>query len=89
MKAVGLTIGIPGFIADALQAYPSVVPPTDSYLPGEIKIIFRPIAFQKMVFAQHVDLFLEAYRVEGDCKNLVQTRGSAPEYSQSHAQIRS
>lgn len=89
MEAAGLILGIPGFIAVALQTYSSIVRSIDSYrnLPKEIEDIFESIAQEEALFAGFVDLLLATYMAAGDCTELVRARGSTPEYSQLHTQI--
>ena len=91
MEPVSLAIGVPGFIAVALQTVRFVVRSINSYrnLPREVESILNYINFELALFAGYVDLLLPNYMAERDSTELVQTQGSAPKYSQFHAQIRS
>lgn len=89
MEVVGLILGIPGFIAVAVQFYSSVVRSINNYrnLPKEIDDIIIAISREEGMFARYALVFLGPFMAEGDRIKLVQTRSkSAPEYEQFHAQ---
>lgn len=89
MDPVSLILGIPGFIAVAVQFYSSVVRSINNYrnLPKEVDDIIIAISREEGVFAGFAHVFLGPFKAEEDRMELIQTRWeNAPEYKRFLAQ---